>query len=105
VPFHGSAHLVVPPATAEAWISRLLGLAVPPRELGFPLAQLARRSGDRARDVEDEARARVIAALRAGGAPEEALRSVEEVVEASEEEEHRIFGESLPPGLSLAEPD
>jgi hypothetical protein len=103
VPFHGGAHLVVPPETAEAWIGRLLALEVPRRELVFPLAQLARRSGDRARDVDEAARAQVLAALAEGGAPEEALRSVREVAEASEEEERRIFGESLPPGLRLVE--
>jgi molecular chaperone DnaK (HSP70) len=103
VPFHGSAHLVVAPAVAEDWIGGLLALAVPRRELVFPLAQLARRSGDRARDVDDAARARALEALAEGGAPEEALRSVREVAQATEEEERRIFGESLPPGLRLVE--
>jgi molecular chaperone DnaK (HSP70) len=103
VPFHGSAHLVVAAGVAEDWIDRLLALGVPRRELVFPLAQLARRSGDRARDVGDEARARVLAALAEGGAPEETVRAVREVAEASEEEETRIFGESLPPGLRLVE--
>jgi hypothetical protein len=103
VPFHGSAHLVVPPGVAEDWIGRLLALPVPRRELVFPLGQLARRSGDRARDVDDAARARALGALAEGGAPEEALRAVREVAQASEEEERRIFGESLPPGLRLVE--
>jgi hypothetical protein len=103
VPFHGSAHLVVAPEVAAGWIDRLLALGVPRRELVFPLAQLARRSGDRARDVDDAFRARALAALAEGGAPEETLRSVREVAQASEEEERRIFGDSLPPGLRLVE--
>ena len=103
VPFHGSAHLAVPAEAAEAWIARLLALPVPRRELVFPLAQLARRSGDRVRDVADDVRARALGALADGGAPAEALRAVREVAEASADEEQRIFGESLPAGLRLVE--
>jgi hypothetical protein len=103
VPFHGSAHLVVAPRVAEEWAERLLALAVPRRELVFPLGQLARRSGDRARDVDEGWRGRVLAALAEGGAPEEALHAVREVAAASAEQEGRIFGDSLPPGLRLVE--
>jgi molecular chaperone DnaK (HSP70) len=105
VPFHGSAHQVVSPGVAEEWIDRLLALGAPPGDLVFPLAQLARRSGDRARDVEDGARRRVIEALARAGAPEAAVRTVREVAEASSDEEQRIFGESLPAGLRLVEED
>jgi molecular chaperone DnaK (HSP70) len=103
VPFAGSAHLAVPPEFAEEWTRRLVASPAPRAALAFPLAQLARRSGDRARDVSDEVRADVLAALAAGGAPEETLRAVREVVAATEEEEQRVFGESLPAGLRLVE--
>ncbi len=103
VPFAGSAHLAVPAATAEGWIARLLASGTAPGALVFPLAQLARRSGDRARDVADDVRAAVLAALAAGGATPEALRSVREVALPTEEEEGRVFGESLPPGLRLVD--
>jgi hypothetical protein len=103
VPFHGPAHLVVPPAAAAGWAERLLALGAPGAELAFPLAQLARRSGDRARDVDDDVRARIAAALAAWGAPAELVRSVREVIGASAEEEQRIFGESLPAGLRLVD--
>jgi len=102
-PFHGSAHLVVPARTAEEWTARLLALALPRRELVFPLVQLTRRSGDRARDVDDAVRSRALEALAEGGAPEEALRALREVAVATEDEERRIFGESLPSGLRLVE--
>jgi DNA-K related protein/Hsp70 protein len=103
VPFGGSAHLTLPAAIAEKWAERLLASAVARRDLVFPLAQLARRSGDRARDVGDEVRAKVLAALAQGGAAEEAVRAVREVAIPSDEEEQRVFGESLPPGLRLVE--
>jgi molecular chaperone DnaK (HSP70) len=103
VPFHASAHLAVPARNAEEWIGRLLALPVPPGELAFPLAQLARRSGDRARDVDDELRERVVAALERARAPEDTIRTVRELAVATAEEEQRIFGESLPAGLTLVE--
>lgn len=101
VPFAGSAHLVVPAGTAEAWIRRLLASPAPRAALAFPLGQLARRSGDRVRDVSDEVRAEVLAALAEGGAPAETVRAVREVAAPSDAEELRVFGESLPPGLRL----
>jgi molecular chaperone DnaK (HSP70) len=105
VPFHGPAHLVLPPAKAGEWAARLLAVKGARADLVFPLAQLARRSGDRARDVDDEVRARVVAALETLGAPEETVRAVAEVVVPSAEEEQRIFGESLPAGLRLVDGD
>jgi hypothetical protein len=101
VPFHGSVHQVVPADAAEEWIRRLLAFEVAPGAVAFPLAQLARRSGDRARDVPGDLRAEVAALLRRAGAAPEAVHAVEEVAETSEEGEQRIFGESLPPGLTL----
>jgi hypothetical protein len=103
VPFAGSVHLVVPPEVAGEWARRLLASPAPRAALAFPLAQLARRSGDRARDVGDDVRAAVLAALAEAGAPEEVVRAVREVVMPSEDEEQRVFGESLPPGLRLVE--
>jgi hypothetical protein len=103
VPFAASAHLAVPADAAAAWARRLLASPAPRAALAFPLAQLARRSGDRARDLPDELRAEVVAALVGAGAPEETIRAVREVVAASDADEQRVFGESLPPGLRLVE--
>ncbi|HYD40533.1 MAG TPA: Hsp70 family protein [Anaeromyxobacter sp.] len=101
VPFHGSVHQVVPPAAAEEWIRRLLALDADRGALAFPLAQLARRSGDRARDVAEGLREEVATFLRGANAAPEAVHAVEEVAATSDEQEQRIFGESLPPGLTL----
>jgi hypothetical protein len=101
VPFYGGAHACVAPEVAASWIEKLLALGAPPRDLAFPLAQLARRTGDRARDLDDEVRDRVLQALSGAKVPEEVLRSVREPVELGGGEEQRIFGESLPAGLRL----
>ncbi|HET7755605.1 MAG TPA: Hsp70 family protein [Anaeromyxobacteraceae bacterium] len=101
VPFHGSAHTSVPKEVAEDWISRLLALPTSRAELAFPLSQLARASGDRARDVEPEVRDAVLAALAQARAPEDVIRPVREAVALGAAEEQRIFGDALPAGLRL----
>jgi hypothetical protein len=101
VPFHGSAHTSVAKEVAEDWIARLLALSAPRSALAFPLAQLARASGDRARDVEPEVREAVLSALAQGKAPDDMVRPVREAVALGTAEEQRIFGDALPAGLRL----
>jgi hypothetical protein len=103
VPFSASGHAAVDPEVAEGWIRRLLALAAPPRDLAFPLAQLARATGDRARDVDPALAEEVLAALAAAKAPEDLVRMVREPVALGEAGEQRIFGESLPAGLRLVD--
>jgi hypothetical protein len=64
---------------------------------------LARLSGDRERDLEEEMRAHVIQALRAVRAPESWTRMVKEFVELDEADQKQVFGEALPPGLRLVQ--
>jgi hypothetical protein len=67
----------------------------------FAATQLARLSGDRERDLEADARARVAARLRKERAPAKWVKMVREVTELDSADETRVFGESLPPGLRL----
>jgi uncharacterized protein YjeT (DUF2065 family) len=102
VPFHGSAHNVVPPAVARQWLEQLLELDWKQYDTAaFAGAMIARLSGDRARDLDPDMRRRVIEALGTRKAPETWLKMVSEVVDLSEADERRAFGESLPPGLKL----
>jgi hypothetical protein len=68
----------------------------------FAIAQLARASGDRARDLPDEQRSRAAEALRKRGSPPEWARAVVEVVPLADADAQRVFGESLPLGLHLS---
>ena len=68
----------------------------------FALAQLGRRTMDRARDIDDPTRERVVATLRERTAPENWISSVLEAVDLKPAEEARAFGDSLPIGLQLA---
>ncbi len=102
VPLYGSAHDIVPAATATVWLDRVLDLdwkSVAPA--AFAATLLARLSGDRERDLQEGPRARAIQRLRAAKAPASWLRMVAEVVELDEADAGRVFGEALPPGLRL----
>ena len=100
VPVHGASHRVVPAEVAAAWVDVLLKLDPKVHDGAlFALSQLARRTGDRARDLGDEVRARVLAAL--AGAPESWRTLVAEVVQLSVADEARALGDTLPVGLML----
>ena len=102
VPVYASVHHVVSAKTAEVWLDRLLKLkwesvATAPHAA----VQLARVTGDRARDVSEKLRAEVAKKLVAVGAKEAWVRAVRELVDVGEEERVAILGEGLPIGLRL----
>ncbi len=100
VPVHGASHRVVPPETATAWVEVLLKLNPKQHEgAAFALTQLARRTGDRSRDLDEAVRTRVLAALT--GAPESWRTSVAEVIHLNQADEARALGDTLPVGLTL----
>ena len=102
VPAYASAHHVVSPKTAEAWIdhvSRADSKSI--TTLSFALVQLARMTGDRARDVSDAVRAEVIRKLEQSGARAEHVTMVREVVALDDAQTREMFGEALPLGLRL----
>jgi len=102
VPFHASAHFVVSPETATLWLEQILKAdwkKIP--QAGFAATLMSRKSGDRARDIDDAMRNRVIAQLKATKAPNSWLEMVESIKELDASEEQQVFGEALPPGLTL----
>jgi len=102
VPFHGSAHAVVAPERAAPWLAALLALDWKRVEgAAAAAANLARMSGDRARDFDAELRQQVIERLQAAHAAPSWIERVREVVALDEAGERGVFGEALPPGLKL----
>ena len=102
VPLYASAHHVVPAKIAEGWLDRLLKLKWDSVVTAPHAAvQLARVTGDRARDVNEKLRAAVAKRLVAVGAKDEWVRAVRELVEVGEEERVAMLGEGLPIGLRL----
>jgi hypothetical protein len=101
VPLYGPLNCVVPAAAAATWLEAIVKQSWPqPAKIAFSVAQLARRTGDRSRDLDDDLRARVVQWLRAAGAERAALL-VAEVVALEGREEHIALGDTLPPGLRL----
>jgi molecular chaperone DnaK (HSP70) len=101
-PFYGSAHSVVPPEIAGAWLDALLALdwkKVDPA--AFAAVQIARMTGDRSRDLSEDLRHTVVRRLEAANAPRAWITMVSESVELDNADEGRVFGESLPAGLKL----
>ena len=102
---YGPLNTVVPAAVATEWVESLLGFEPEtPRELKdlcLALEQLARVSSDRARDLDDAPRARVIDRLGALGADPDAIEVVRSHRELASSAESEAFGDSLPIGLRL----
>jgi hypothetical protein len=102
VPLYGSSHKTVGAQQAATWLSLLLNGGL--RRIdgtAFAAAQLARLTGDRTVDLDDEFRARAIAALKSTGAPETWLRMLTEVVALEAADESRALSDTLPIGLRL----
>jgi hypothetical protein len=105
---YGPLNAVVHPQVAAAWLEALLPFEPgnQSERLGwaFCLSQLARRTGQRALDVDDGLRQAVAARLRDRDAPEHYVRMVEEVTELERDEQGQMLGDALPIGLRLLQP-
>ncbi len=102
VPFHGSSHNVIPAETVTQWLQQLLDVdwkKVP--QAGFAATLITRMSGDRARDVDDLMRQKIVEKLKLSKVPSSWVAMVEEFKQLDEQQEKQIFGEALPPGLKL----
>jgi hypothetical protein len=105
-PLHGSAHTTVPTEVAARWLEQVLSLDLSSVEQSaFAVAQLARLTHDRTRDLPAPLRERAASALSRAQGNETWVRLVREGGELSEAERGRVFGESLPTGLRLVDAD
>jgi len=101
-PLYGHSHDVVPPETASAWIEALLALDWKRLEpAAFACVQLARVTDDRTRDLSPALRSRISARLPALKVPTLWQQMLQQRVTLDAATERRMFGEALPPGLTL----
>jgi hypothetical protein len=101
-PIYGSIHQVIPPQQVTSWITRLLVPSIMRLEgTLFALAQLARLTGDRSRDLDETTRAHVLRALQAADASPSWQRMVAEIVPLEAADRARALGDTLPVGLRL----
>ncbi len=102
VPLYGPLNAVVPVDKVNAWLRAILEYEWPsPDKAAFPMAQLGRKTGDRARDIDEKLRASLAKRLRSFEGGDRTARLVEEVVELEAREERVALGDSLPAGLRL----
>ncbi|MEJ5125043.1 Hsp70 family protein [Comamonas sp. MYb21] len=101
-PMAANAHLVMPPNAAQEFVQATLAQDWRRNETAmFAALQMARMTGDRARDLPDALRSEVLDKMRSSGAPARWIAMVSQVVEMDAEDQQRSLGDSLPPGLVL----
>ncbi|HXX66775.1 MAG TPA: Hsp70 family protein [Polyangiaceae bacterium] len=104
IPTYASVHHVVTPQTAERWLDHLLREKWQSVPTAIDAAvRLARRTGDRARDVSERMRSEVERRLVAAGARHDQIVSVQDVVPVGESDRAAFFGDALPLGLKLVD--
>ena len=102
VPIYGPLNLRVSRERATA-VERLPGSGGRADAYGFAVAQIARASGDRERDLDATVRDRVARRLETLPDGARLARIVREPVALEAREEARLLDESLPAGLRLRE--
>jgi molecular chaperone DnaK (HSP70) len=102
IPFHGSSHNVLPVTFSEQWLQIVLSADWKKKpEAAFAATLIARKSGDRARDIDEKLRIQIVDRLKQTRAPSSWIEIVETVKQLNKQEEKQVFGEDLPPGLKL----
>jgi molecular chaperone DnaK (HSP70) len=104
IPLYGPLNCVVSVETASKWLNALLDLPEFTAETASAVVQLGSRTTDHLRDIDDELRQRAIAKLTAAGIADDLSLALYQYVPPAQGDAQRIFGESLPEGLRLAEP-
>ena len=103
-PLYASVHHVLPPAIAQDWLAQIAAIApdwASHEAAAFAVAQIARATGDRARDLPEDLRLQIAEQLHAADAAPSWAAMVREVTMLDEADRRRVFGEALPPGLVL----
>ena len=102
VPAYGPLNLILPAEIVSRWVEGLLKTAdVAEPSVQLTLMQLARKTGDRFRDLPEHLRLNVLRRLQAVETRSSFLRLIESGGVLEEEEAGLVFGESLPAGLRL----
>ncbi len=101
VPLYGPTEGVVPRAKAEKWLERMLQLDTRNEAWALAAVELARASGDRARELDDGVKRKLAERLKAAPDGERLTRVVLEPTAREAKEERLAFGDSLPSGLRL----
>jgi hypothetical protein len=101
---YGPADRVIPPAEVSKWIDPLISYSWSnPNTAGRIVSQLARKTGDRSRDLDEKVQADVLSWMEQHDMSEDRKRRVREIVPLAYQDQNAMFGESLPQGIILRE--
>ena len=99
---YGPADRVVPAEAIGEWIDQLLTTNWRnPRPVGMALAQMARKTGDRTKDLDSRTMADILTWMDRHENMASQKSFLQQVVPRAEQEANAIFGESLPAGIVL----
>jgi hypothetical protein len=101
VPVYGPLNTVVPVEHVIKWVETLFAQTKNKPIAHLAAMQLARRTGDRHRDLPESIRTDILQWLQAGGAAPHLVELVREVGRLDEEQQNQVYGESLPKGLQI----
>ena len=101
IPVYGPLNTVVAPREAGIWAEEILETGESDPTSLFALVQIARRTGDRYRDLAESLRGKVLAWLDRSNAPTHAMELVRTGGQLDEQEQTRVLGDSLPKGLRI----
>jgi hypothetical protein len=101
IPLYGPLSCVVTAQTAAQWLHTLLELPMLTPEVAYAIMQLGRRTGDSAREIDDQLLREAFAKLGAAGLGEDAVQVLQNQVVPHRSDAVRMFGESLPVDLHL----
>lgn len=100
--FYGSLDRVVGKDEVSAWIEKILSKKwSDPKPVGFAIIQMARRTGDRVRDLDQALIERIIEWLSANSIPGSYWEILQKVKPLEKQETQSVFGESLPAGIII----
>jgi hypothetical protein len=100
-PVYGPLNLAVDVDHVQTWLDEIMHLAGEDAIDSFAVMQLARKTGDRYRDIDDATRERVLKWMDRVQSPKSLRRLVRDVGTLESEEQSLVFGESLPAGLRI----
>lgn len=99
---YGSVDRIIPPSEASSWIVKLISTKWPePGPVVSAVVQMARKTGDKMRDIDQDLLDKIVAFMTLHTVPESKIKPLYEMISMTETEEKAVFGESLPTGLRM----
>jgi hypothetical protein len=99
---YGPSDRVVPPKETQRWVEAIMRQQWKnPKPVAAAVAQIARRTGDRTRDLDEALIKEILAWLAQFDNCQADLKYLKDVIPVAKQEESVLFGESLPAGIVL----